>query len=82
MKMAQSSGDEVTYLLNDLKHLAVVALRDDELVHVLLPLDVHRTQDLQVLLPNRLLPEQLQQGFSVSLGENPVVKCLIHSSAP
>ena len=37
---------DVTYLLNDLEDLAVVALGDDELVHVLLSLDVHRTQGL------------------------------------
>ena len=53
---------DVTYLLNDLEDLAVVALSDDELVHVLLSLDVNRTQDLQLLLSNRLLPKRIKQG--------------------
>ena len=53
---------DVTYLLNDLEDLAVVALGDDELVHVLLSLDVHRTQGLQLLLTNRLLPKRIKQG--------------------
>lgn len=53
---------DVTYLLNDLEDLAVVALGDDELVHVLLSLDVHRTQGLQLLLTNRLLPIRIKQG--------------------
>jgi hypothetical protein len=34
----------------------VVALGDDELVHVLLPLDVGRTQTPQIFLPDGLLP--------------------------
>ena len=37
------------YLLNDFENLAVVALRDDELVDVLLPLDLNRGERLQKL---------------------------------
>ena len=60
--MALPQTYDVTYLLNDLEDLAVVALGDDELVHVLLSLDVNRTQGLQLLLTNRLLPKRIKQG--------------------
>jgi len=44
------------HLLYDLEDLAVVTLSDDELVHVLLALDVHWPEVLQIVLTNSLLP--------------------------
>ena len=47
---------DVVYLLNDFENLAVIALSDDELVHVLLTLDVDRSKEGEVFLADCLLP--------------------------
>ena len=46
----------LVYLLNDFENLAVIALSDDELVHVLLTLDVDWSKEGEVFLADCLLP--------------------------